>query len=523
LGKYTETFLEIKKYNRLIFIGYQLVYVASILVLILLFLIPSALSICYPAANAIGFVVLILIISSLVSVYKNTKKIDGFFTTGIFFLVLGFVIFILNNFSLITNSFLTENSPKFGTGLEIIFLSLSMSNLIKNLKDERESLQEIALQKSEEMNELKLYFLSNISHELRTPLNIILNLMEKISSMSKKKNIKKDCEIVVSSTQNLLSAVNDILDFSKIEKNEFALESASFNLKPLLDDIAKNYSYLAESYVLNFEFETNITNDFFIIGDRDRFRQVLNNLLNNAIKFTPNGSVVFKLFSVQKNNDLIDLEVFISDTGIGISKQKIESIFSAFSQETIDNKRKYGGLGLGLFIVKKIVDIGQGSIMIESEINQGTICKVKMPFVKVIQQNTELVFEDLSQHFKNKSILVVEDNLLNQLVLKKILKEFDEINITFANNGLECLDKLKTQVFDLILMDLQMPEMDGYEASTSIRNGDLGEDLKNIPIIAVTADVMESTKARVFEIGINSYISKPIEKKLLFNQMYKLI
>ena len=523
LGKYTETFLEIKKYNLLILRGYHAVYLASILVLILLFLIPSALSICYPAANAIGFVVLILIISSLVSVYRNTKKIDGFFTTGIFFLVLGFVIFILNNFSLITNSFLTENSPKFGTGLEIVFLSLSMSNLIKNLKDERENLQEIALQKSEEMNELKLYFLSNISHELRTPLNIILNLMDKISSQINKKSVRSDCDIVITSTQNLLSSVNDILDFSKIEKDEFVLVNESFNLVKLIDDVVKNYQYLSDCHGLKFEYIRNFNEDFQILGDRHRLRQVLSNLLNNAVKFTPSGTIYFKAEWMQKSDEETSLLLLISDTGIGISKQKRATIFNAFSQETIDNKRKYGGLGLGLYIVKKIVDESNGIITIESERNLGTTCKVELPFKKVMQSESKERVVDYHSHFKDKSILVVEDNLLNQLVLKKILKEFDQTKVEFANNGLECLQKLRLEVFDIILMDLQMPEMDGCEASTSIRNGDLGDEFKDIPIIAITADIMESTKKRVFEIGIDSYLSKPIEKTLLFEEIYKLI
>ncbi len=355
--------------------------------------------------------VLILIISSLVSVYRNTKKIDGFFTTGIFFLVLGFVIFILNNFSLITNSFLTENSPKFGTGLEIVFLSLSMSNLIKNLKDERENLQEIALQKSEEMNELKLYFLSNISHELRTPLNIILNLMDKISSQINKKSVRSDCDIVITSTQNLLSSVNDILDFSKIEKDEFVLVNESFNLVKLIDVVVKNYQYLSDCHGLKFEYIRNFNEDFQILGDRHRLRQVLSNLLNNAVKFTPSGTIYFKAEWMQKSDEETSLLLLISDTGIGISKQKMATIFNAFSQETIDNKRKYGGLGLGLYIVKKIVDESNGIITIESERNLGTTCKVELPFKKVMQSESKERVVDYHSHFKDKSILVVEDNL----------------------------------------------------------------------------------------------------------------
>lgn len=523
LGKYTETFLNIRKYNPLIVKGYWVVYVSSGLVLFALVLIPSALPYCYPAANAIGFLVLFLIISSLVSVYRNTQKIDVFFFTGIFFLVLGFVIFILNNFSVITNSFVTENAPKFGTGFEIIFLSLSMSNLIKNLKDDREQLQFIALQKSEEMNELKLYFLSNISHELRTPLNIIMNLMDKIAGKVKKK-VQLDCEIVKNSTQSLLSSVNDILDFSKIEKDEFVLSNESFDPFLLIEDVSKNYAYLAENHDLTFEFVSENTVPFNVMGDRDRLRQVLNNLLNNAVKFTPKGKIIFETKWVEKPDGIVDFQILISDTGIGISKQKIEGIFNSFSQESINNKRKYGGLGLGLYIVKKIVDESNGSIVIESKPDEGTVCKVNIPYQKVQLKLAETTVESTADYdLMHKNILVVEDNLLNQLVLKKILKSWQNTEVEFANNGLECLEKLKSKTFDIILMDLQMPEMDGYEATICIRSGEVGENYKMIPIIAVTADIMESTKKRVFELGINGYLTKPIEKNLLFDQILKLV
>ncbi len=524
LGKYTETFLNIKKYNSLIVKGYWVVYIGSGLVLFALIFIPSALPYCYPAANAIGFLVLFLIISSLVSVYRNTKKIDVFFFTGIFFLVLGFVIFILNNFSVITNSFITENAPKFGTGLEIIFLSLSMSNLIKNLKEEREQLQFVALQKSEEMNELKLYFLSNISHELRTPLNIILNLMDKITTKVKKKKTQLDCEIVKNSTQSLLSSVNDILDFSKIEKDEFVLSNESFDPFSLIEDIGKNYAYLSENHGLKFEFISGNTVPFNVMGDRDRLRQVLNNLLHNAIKFTPKGLITFETKWIEKPNGMVDFQIVISDTGVGICKQKIDGIFNSFSQESINNKRKYGGLGLGLYIAKKIVDESKGNISIESELNEWTVCKVNIPYQKVQLKVVEADIEmSRSYDLMHKNILVVEDNLLNQLVLKKILKSWQNTEVEFANNGLECLEKLKSKTFDIVLMDLQMPEMDGYEATICIRNGDVGENYKLIPIIAVTADIMESTKKRVFEIGINGYLTKPIEKNLLFDQILKLV
>jgi CheY-like chemotaxis protein len=246
-------------------------------------------------------------------------------------------------------------------------------------------------------------------------------------------------------------------------------------------------------------------------------------LLNNAIKFTPKGKITFEVNWHVLSLTNLELQIKISDTGIGISKQKIDGVFDSFNQETINNKRKYGGLGLGLYIVKKIIDESNGKISIESILGEGTVCTVSIPFEKVVLDEPKVETDARNYNLLQKFILVAEDNLLNQLVLKKILKEWQNTEVHFANNGLECLEKLKLKHYDIILMDLQMPEMDGYEATICIRNGEAGDAFKNIPIIAVTADIMESTKKRVFDLGINNYHSKPIEKQLLFEQIYELV
>lgn len=522
LGKYGEVFLKIKKYNTLIYIFFNVVYVLAFIVIGVIFFIPSLFAYCYPAANILGLLILILIISSVIYLYYNKKPVDTFFSVGVVFLILGFGIFILNNFGEVPNNFLTQNSSKFGTGLEIIFLSLSMGNLIKKLKEDRENLQTLALQKSEEMNEMKSYFLSNISHELRTPLNTIINYIEAINGETDAESIKEKCQIIKSSSNGLLSSVNDILDFSKIEKNEIKLEEVEFDMLQLLNDVKNNISIRAKRKGLDFQFNPSSTIPKIVKGDPNRVRQIIMNLLHNALKFTNEGIVKF-IIETKIVDDKVEFRFIISDSGEGIAQEKMNSIFDSFSQESINNKRKYGGLGLGLYIVKALVELHNGTIDMQSIINQGTVCRVTIQTQYIAPK--EEVKQEVSNEYNlnGKRILVVEDNAMNQMVLKMIMKKWLNTEVDFAFNGEEGLQFLQKTKYDIILMDLQMPVMDGYEATIEIRNGNSGLNDKNIPIIAVTADVMESTKERVKEIGMNHYMSKPIEKNELFNAILNLV
>jgi CheY-like chemotaxis protein len=397
-----------------------------------------------------------------------------------------------------------------------------MANLVKQLRDDREKLQVLALEKSEEMNELKSYFLSNISHELRTPLNTIMNLTEMINSETDAKSIHQKCEIIKHSSQNLLSSVNDILDFSKIEKNELILENVEFDSKRLFSEIHDIFKERAAEKNLNFQFNQNITVPKILKGDPIRLRQIITNVLQNAIKFTDEGLIKFMIDVKSSNDNQVILEFNITDSGHGISKEKLHTIFESFTQQSINNKRKYGGLGLGLFIVKALIEKANGAITINSLPNQGTVCTFSIPFGKVILQEEEQIVKKATTYdLLGKRILVVEDNAMNQMVIKMILKKWQNTEFDMANNGEESLAFLEKHKYDAILMDLQMPVMDGYEATIAIRSGVCGINNKNIPIIAVTADVMETTKKRVLEIGMNDYLSKPIEKELLFKTVLK--
>lgn len=524
LGRYAQVFLKIKEFNRTINYAFYVLYALNATLFLSLLFIPKTLQYSYPIANGLGLIVLSLIIASQISIYRKTQKLDRFFAIGVFFLICGFVVFILKNFSLLPLNFWTENGSKLGTGMEVIFLSLSMANLIRNLKNEREELQTLALQRSEEMNELKSYFLSNISHELRTPLNAILNTAKSMAKESNNKEIQDGSQIIKYSTYSLLSSVNDILDFSKIEKNEIKLELSDFDLVRTVEHIANNFAREAGDKGLDFSFQKGDDLPEMVNGDSVRLNQILHNILSNALKFTHEGFVKFKIEAIKGKDNKVQITFTVSDTGVGISKEKINSIYDSFSQEGINNKRKFGGLGLGLYIVKHLVDLHKGKIKIDSTPDLGTVCEIQLSYenIKVIKEPIIDNNATLEYDLKGKSILVVEDNAMNQMVIKMITKKWLNTTVDFANNGEEGIKKLTENHYDIILMDLQMPIMDGYEATIAIRNGEAGENKKSIPIIALTADVMETTKSRVIEIGMNKYLSKPVDKDLLF-EIIKLL
>lgn len=523
LGRYAQVFLKIKNHNRVLNTAFYVMYVLDFILLGSIFIFENH-EYAYPLANGLGLILLLLIISSQLLIYIRTQKIDRFFAVGVFFLISGFVVFILKNFSILPITFWTENGSKLGTGMEVIFLSLSMANLIRDLKEEREQLQTLALQKSEEMNELKSYFLSNISHELRTPLNAILNTAKSIASESQDQNIQNGSQIIKYSTYSLLSSVNDILDFSKIERDEIKLDVTEFDLVKTAEHIANNFEREAKDKGLDFSFQKGENLPQLVKGDVVRLSQILHNVMSNALKFTNEGFVKFKLETLKDKDNKITMSFVVSDTGVGISQEKINSIFDSFSQEGINNKRKFGGLGLGLYIVNHLVNLQNGKIKVDSTTGLGSVFTIDLTYEKAeIKKEAEEIILPVEYNLNGKTILVVEDNAMNQMVIRMITKKWMNTIVDFANNGQEGLEKLTDKHYDIILMDLQMPIMDGYEATIAIRNGEAGEKYRNIPIIAVTADVMETTKVRVTEIGMNKYLSKPVDKEVLFEYIKSLV
>ena len=523
-GRYVQVYVGIHRFSPILDKVFSFFLGSMILLVVLVFTWADGLPNFYPGVNAIALLLIILSVAAVFMSHIKKQPVDIFFTLGIFSLTVGFIIFILNNFSVVPNSFLTENITKFSTGLEVVFLSLSMANRIRLLKSEKEQMQEIALQQSEESNQIKSFFLSNISHELRTPLNAIIGLSKSIEDKIKDDKTRKDLEVIQYSSLGLLSSIDSILDYSKMEKKELKLEFKPFDLPKLLEEIQTNMTVRAKDKNIEFICEKAEDLPEMLLGDLPRTRQIINHILDNAIKFTPEGSVRFKVEGQKKEGNIFKLDVSVQDTGVGIKKEKLNRIFASFIQEQIDDKRKFGGFGLGLCIVKELVDQYNGHLDIQSTQGEGTTVNLGIDFL-IVEEKRQPKKENAHSDFPQKTwnILVVEDNPVNQLVIKAILKKWPFTTFDTAANGLLALEKLKESTFDLILMDLQMPEMDGYEATQAIRKGECGENNLDIPIIAVTADATDKAKNKVFEVGMDDYTTKPIDSEELYAKAKELL
>lgn len=518
LGKYGEVFLNIKKHQKAIHNTFKVLYAGLLVTFLALLFVPSFLEYGYPIANGLGLIVLVLIVSSVVYQLVKGIKVDLFFVAGIACLVLGFVLFIMNNFNAISNSFLAENAPKFGTGLEIIFLSTSMSNRIRLLKKENETNQQLALQREIDMNEIKSLFLSNISHELRTPLNLIMGVTSSLHHNSSDPELQQKYDLVLNSSKTLLGSIEDILNFTVIEKGNQLLKNRSFSIHEMLKhqvDLA--YSKI-ESKDVEFFVRSNDDMPEFVIGDEDKLSQILSNLIDNAIKFTEHGKVELFVKAKTQKDGKVQIEFFIQDTGIGINEEKMKTIFESFTKKSFNDKREFGGLGLGLYIAKTYSDLMDGELIVENNLQGGVTCRLSLQLdvdSSVIQKKEEKM-EITDYSLSPCKILLVEDNMMNQMVIKLLVSRWENATLEIANNGLEGVEALKNGQFDCVLMDLQMPVMDGFEAISTIRGGQAGAENTDIPIITITADITDKTKQLVHDLGVNAYMTKPLDGDELF-------
>ncbi len=519
LLKYCEYFLNVKRYLPHFKKLYLAIYATLVVLFGMLFINPKILELAYPVSNLNGLLSLILILATVFSMRFKKVSIDPYFSFGIFFLVLGLLGFVMNNLGMLPSNFYTLNSSKFGTGFEVIFLSLSMTNLLRRLREEKENSQRMALKKSEEISELKTFFMSNMSHELRTPINAIMGVVEtELANQNNSIENRKTYQIIRNATISLLSNVNDVLDFEKIEKNQIKLKDETFNPSIVLNQISENWKREALKKGLNYRFDMDSEIPAHIKGDQDRLVQILNNVLSNAVKFTNSGAVVLKLKCLSQPNNICLFSFQVSDTGVGMDEESKNTVFDSFNQMRLNHKRQFGGIGLGLNIAKHLITLFNGNITLESEPNEGTNVYIEIPLLEA-QDKKHIHETESSTLIKPLHILVVEDNKLNQLVMRKLLGSFPNTTFSVVENGQEAIDALKKEIYDLVLMDLQMPIMDGYEATKLIRNGALGDTIGNIPIIAVTADAMEETRDRVLRIGMNDYMTKPIKRDLLLDKI----
>lgn len=400
--------------------------------------------------------------------------------------------------------------------LTITFFKSTYEELLTNIALKNKALIEeehktrIEKEKAEHASNAKKDFLSVMSHEIRTPLNAIIS----VAHLLEQSDDKKDAVLFKTlkySSQNLLALVSDILDLSKIESGEIKLELTEFDIKELLESIVLVHNIKAKERgnELSFKLE-NFTNLKFL-GDPLRLTQILVNLVSNAIKFTKDGLITIKVIQIKEINDknLSELYFEVKDTGIGIPKENHNYIFEKFTQENVAITRKYGGSGLGLSITKNLIEIMNSEIKLESEVGAGAKFYFNLELEKSVKSIVEKTKPKVEINLSEIKILFVEDNKVNIMLTSKFLDKW-KFQYTVAENGLIALEKYKELKFDIILMDLQMPEMDGFTATQEIRKLDT-----KIPIVALTANSLADERERCLNSGFDDYLTKPFKPDTL--------
>ncbi len=393
------------------------------------------------------------------------------------------------------------------------------AELATSIAEDAKIIAETATSKAEEAVKSKQQFLSNMSHEIRTPMNAIIGFTKVVLKTELTAKQKEYLMAIKMSGDALIVLINDILDLAKVDAGKMTFEKTPFKLNLSI----KAMLHLFETKIqeknlkLIIHYDKNIPE--VLVGDPVRLHQIILNLVSNAVKFTNKGKITVSVNLLSETDENVTLKFAIADTGIGIKNSKTEKIFENFQQATSGTSRIFGGTGLGLAIVKQLIEAQNGTINVESELDKGSTFSFILNFTKTDAEAVlEPEIQELDTEIKDTKILVVEDMELNQLLMKTLLDDFG-FECEIAANGKIAVDKLKTHSYDIILMDLQMPEMNGFEATEYIR-----QTMKStIPIIALTADVTTADVVRCKEVGMNDYISKPVDERLLYSKLVGLI
>ncbi len=393
--------------------------------------------------------------------------------------------------------------------------------IARDITHEREFKEQLIIAKSnaEKTAETKSRFLANMSHEIRTPLNGIIGVVNLLNQTILSEKQKTYLNAINSSSNQLMGIINDVLDLAKIDADKLELDYTDFNIGDLFQSVVAVFEMKCIEKQINLEWFIDDNIPKFLNGDPVRLNQIIYNLLGNAIKFTQRGGILLQVELLRVENDDINILIRISDTGIGMDERALNKVFDAFTQAEDNMSRKFGGTGLGLTIVKKIVEIHGGEISVKSQPDQGTSFELVLPFrkSKTVPEQVKINEPAYHEDLENVKILLVEDNKVNQMVAKDNLEAY-KVVVTIAENGKEALELLNKELFDLILMDMQMPILDGYQTMRAIRNNkDLV--LNQIPIIALTANAIDAEIKKCFDCGADDYLSKPFKPNVLIEKI----
>ncbi|MES2618672.1 MAG: response regulator [Bacteroidota bacterium] len=408
------------------------------------------------------------------------------------------------------------------TSLFILLAAVAYFRYINRLAEVRKKLAE-SKELAEEMAIIKERFMANMSHEIRTPMNAISGFVDQLHASNLNIKQKKQIEIIQHSIQHIMNIINDILDFSKLNAGRLTLDYKGFEIEKLMKEIIDLLKPMIDEKNIHFSYEIDDTTPSILIGDAYRLRQILLNIIGNAIKYTDEGSIDVKVKATAVGENKFNISITVTDTGIGIEKSELENIFKEYHISENAFFEKAMSSGLGLSITKMLLELHEGEITIDSTINMGTSVAIQIPYNagNAMDMHEEHRYANKPDFLQKKKILIADDEKFNRVLLNNILHKYDAETYE-AENGLEVLELLEKQHFDCILMDIKMPEMNGLTASERIRKHDKPA-IAQTPIIAVSAALTPENFSFLQAIGVHAFLEKPFKEKELMNMLYKII